>query len=223
MKLLIALATTLLLVSCGSNNEVAPISAPNNGNINHLMQVDDSIEVGNYVTFKKPKRLKLSGGVQCFYTVTTRLEISNLNKEANSIELRIEKSEKDARGNVRACPSRYGVNPLKVKTYSLSKLINAYQKRRDESLDANLLCKSIKWCKSAKLLEKSNTTYEGIAATYTEIRIRSKSGNSYTRYSLVAQNSLFLNTFAFNIRKVGSTFNIDYQRTTSISLKNLEL
>jgi len=224
MKLLIGLTVSVLLVSCGSNNEIteAPIPAPNSGQVNHLMELDENVDVGNFVTFEKPKFLNLSRGLNCGYIITSRVEISNLNKLDDSIELTIKKSERENRRNSGTCPANYGAQAFQTKTYKLSSLVAAYKMRRDEALNADLLCKNTNWCKRAKLIKKRNTKYKGIPATYTEMRLFSKSGKSYKRSSWVAKNNLFLNTFAFQIKKWNSSTLIDFKRTTTFSIKNLD-
>jgi hypothetical protein len=206
---------TVLLVSCGSKNEVAPaLPATPAPSTEAVVSYDENIKVGKFSIVERPKVLESSSGKKCSYKIRTRVDITNVVPENDLIELRIQNKERENRRNHRTCPEKYGVKESVVKTYSYAKLLDTYKARAEKSVNAKFFCEKTSWCKKAKVMTKKESLYNGHKVFYTEMKIESKSGKTYKRSSWVSRENLFLNTLSYQLRTWRSNKLVDYKKTT---------
>ncbi|CBW26075.1 putative lipoprotein [Halobacteriovorax marinus SJ] len=226
MKITNLLFMSVLLLGCGQENEIAPIpSGPQkNQTLEEFVEVkvpiDESIKVGNYISYEEPKILQISGDKKCSYFIKTRIDITVVDVPNDSIEIMLTKSERANNRNNRKCPPHYGVSESLLKKYSLNKLISTYQQRALEASDANIFCEHLSGCKSALLKSSRAGNYKGINATYNVIEFKMNSGEEFIRSSWVAEDNLFLNNFSFNLKKLGGRRIVDFRRALDFSMSN---
>ena len=217
---LVSILSLVLIVSCGTKNELDTPAPQALAGTPELVAFDDTLDVGNFVEFVSPKIVQITSGENCSYSVRTRVDITNSDHISNTIELKIRKNDRAHRRNSRNCPESFGLNENTTKSYSYSSLANTYSERRRESLDAEFFCLKNTWCKRAELYKQRETFYEGIKVDYTEFRIVNKNGRVYKRISWVAKDNLFLNTIAFQLKTWNGSQLLDYRRATKFSVKN---
>ncbi|PIK15234.1 hypothetical protein [Halobacteriovorax sp. JY17] len=226
MKKTFSAVAIILISGCGSKNEVQPIPATPIAKENiapelvRVTQLDESIKVGNFVVYEVPKVITISERKKCSYFIKTRIDIGQVDQQGDSIELILTKTERANERNHRLCPSTFGINETNLKTYTLSKLIASYRERVENSLSAQLFCKSFQGCKKANLVRSKKGAYRGIPAIFNVMDIELRSGKKLRRNSWVAVDNLFLNNFSYTFKESGRSEIIDFKRALDFSMGN---
>ncbi len=226
MKKTFSAVAMILISGCGSKNEVQPIPATPIAKENiapelvRVTQLDESIKVGNFIVYEVPKVITISERKKCSYFIKTRIDIGQVDQQGDSIELILTKTERANERNHRLCPSTFGINETNLKTYTLSKLIASYRERVENSLSAQLFCKSFQGCKKANLVRSKKGAYRGIPAIYNVMDIELLSGKKLQRKSWVAIDNLFLNNFSYTFKESGRSEIMDFKRALDFSMNN---